>query len=54
MVAGVSVTGHLDDPAATRCDASVAIGWPIGGDAADIECRTHFVVTSVRDSPSPP
>jgi hypothetical protein len=50
----VSVTGHLDDAAATRCSESVAIGWPIGGDAADMDCRTHLVVTSVRDLPGPP
>lgn len=50
----VSITGHIDDPRAAGCMDSVPIGTPIALGYAVLECRAHFVVTSVRDAPTPP
>ena len=38
----ITVSGHFDDPDATRC---AAVGGPLAP-LAVFECRTHFVVTS--------
>lgn len=46
----VTVSGHVDDPAAEGCDAAVPPGYPIPGLGAILGCRSHFVVTNLTPS----
>ena len=52
----LEVTGHFDDPAASRCRPMRGTGtydWYFGRQEIVNQCRTRFVVTSVRVLPVP-
>ena len=49
----VSITGHIDDGAARRCPEAADIGDATSQARAELDCRTHLVVTGLAEAAAP-
>lgn len=48
-----TITGHIDDGAARRCPDAMAVGNASSQAQAELDCRTHFVVTGLAGAAAP-
>ena len=48
-----SITGHIDDGAARRCPEAAGISDATSQARAELDCRTHLVVTGLAEAAAP-